>query len=192
MKIAQLSGVVCLLLGGCSSPVEAVPNSPINANSAVMDVELGIIQHCFKEFQERNSIPGFAGHDLLVFRLESVDDALRNRFDIPVFPGDLEVSPVNDLGLSPVYRMRGRPLPYSATLVAHVEAMGQGKVRVEVGAADARVLVGRKYAVGHSWRQLDWRSVRPTTIEEHVLLTDIARCVGRPDSVLPTRLPAEI
>ena len=86
------------------------------------------------------------------------------------------------MGLSSVYSVGGRPVPYLADFQLRIEALGAGRTRVEVETIDPQVIAGRTLLPGrHFTRPNIYVPVEATSVEEYRLLLRLGELLGEPD-----------
>jgi hypothetical protein len=93
------------------------------------------------------------------------------------------------IGPSPVYSVRGKPLPYTSEFHLHFESVDEKNTRVTVIPHNPRVANGSKCCSPHGLYTI-YQDVEPTTIEEYRILQLIGQVVGTKD-MPPLKLPAD-
>ncbi len=114
---------------------------------------------------------------------QHLTEADRARFEAPGGADDLILYYGHmPMGLSSVYRVRGRPVPYLADFHLKIEALDDNRTRVAVEAIDPQVIAGKTLLPGrHFTRANIYAPVEPTSIEEYDLLLRLGDELGEAD-----------
>jgi hypothetical protein len=130
----------------------------------------------------------------------SAEDVKDHTFGTERFPGLVNSSNANDILLynisgrflweSPVYRIGERKLYFSAIFHLHFISLSENETEITVTALEPCVINGEKYTYGHASPAYTPRfePVKPTTIEEYMILRYIGASLGitnMPALILP-------
>jgi len=92
------------------------------------------------------------------------------------------------IGPSPVYFLRGRPLPYICEFQLHVEGKSRNQTEVTVVPYHPEVIAGLSPLGLHGSPANIYVRVTPTTIEEYRILVELGKAIGErdmPELILP-------
>ncbi len=179
-------------LAACGDPQVDSLSLPA-PNPAAYEFEAGVgeihqaVRDLYKlQFQERVEHPFsplFRSDEYLTPEMRSLFTQPGNGNDVFFYYGH------SPMGLSKLYRVNGRPVPFLADFHLHLTALDDSKTRVEVFPADTQVIAGKTLLPGrHFIRANIYIPVEATTIEEYSLLLrlgDMLGQTGMPALILP-------
>ena len=181
-------------LASCGDPqVESKPLPSPNRTAYTFDASVDEVHDAVRrmyeqQFTERSGYsfsPVFAGEDT---GLEDIAAILAE----PANRNDVYLSYMhNPMGMSAVYAVGGKPVPYLADFHLHITADGPGKTRVEARAVRPEVIAGKTLLPRHHMTRANiYLPVEPTTVEEYGFLLEIGRNVrqtGMPPLIVPSQ-----
>jgi hypothetical protein len=182
------------LLAACGDPqVKSKPLLSPNPTAYTFDASVDQVHDAIRrmyeqQFTERSGYsfsPVFAGDDTGLEDIAAILAEPANRNDVYL---SYMHSP---MGISAVYTVGGKPVPYLADFHLHITAGGPEKTRVEARALRPEVIAGKTLLPrNHMTRANIYLPVEPTTVEEYSFLLKIGKNL-RQTGMAPLIIPSQ-
>jgi hypothetical protein len=177
---------VALVLGtvGCAS-AKRIPNAPTNPTSYAFPRKHAEVSACLRKLESDGV--RVKGDHLFAITVDDAFEGYEHIFEPPENRLDVVLWSYS-ASESDVYYLEGEWLQYYADFHVHIGPPPGPPIQVTVHAINARVVVGKKWTIGHAWRANVNEDVPGTTIEEYIILRAIGDCLGVTD-MPPLELP---
>jgi hypothetical protein len=162
-----------------------------NPTSYVFPASVQDIRYCFRRFRIYYPPLEIRGRWLAAEFKTSFNQSSQKWF-FPESANEMDIkldSLTNPLGLSDSYvDASGKGLPYNADFFVHLFPKGTKHTRVVINTYKPSVILGSEFSFGHAWERYVYVDVKPTTIEEYMILLQLGSCLGIKD-MPPLLLP---